>query len=339
MLGDERASFVRTISGLQLWLGIALAVPLTVGVWVFSAGGGGWGLAAGSGIALLGAWLREFRRGVALLEGRNGAASIGDALFALLACTAVLGMWASAGSVSAGGMLAATGAAAGAAGVLGFPGLAGARSAGTRRRVVRVVLDQAKWSLPGTAVAWGQSSGYAYVAGLLLGSGAVGEIAATRLFVVPLLLVGVAWSRMFLPRAAALLANGSEASLRTSCRRAMRDCPGGLGGLCGRTGARVRTWTRPHSARRVRRVCGAGSRLDRLRRGQPRAVDRQQRAHRWPQVPRVVRHDRRVGHLRMTLVLVLMIQFEELGAIIGLTAGELLMGILCWRALLARRGN
>jgi hypothetical protein len=183
----------------------------------------GWVLAVGSGIALLGNWLREFRPGLAVLDGRPGGALAGDALFSLLAVVAALGVWAIAGAVSAGGVLAATGVAATIAAMIGFPrSCEPAAPATGNRHVVRVAVAQARWTFPGAVIAWPQQSGYIYAVGFVLGPAAVGEMAAARLFVVPLLLVAVAWGRLFLPQATALLADGGEAVLRARCGRALR---------------------------------------------------------------------------------------------------------------------
>ena len=54
------------------------------------------------------------------------------------------------------------------------------------RRASRLLVGQGKWTLPGMAVTWGQTTGYAYIVAAFLGSAAVAEMSAARLFVMPL---------------------------------------------------------------------------------------------------------------------------------------------------------
>ena len=335
--GDGRAAFIRALSQLQAGFGIIVALALAGGIWLF-VGGAAWPLALGSGVALLGTWLREFRRGVALLEGRNGAALAGDALFGLLVCSAVFSQYLLSESMSATGMLVVTGLAAVAASVLGFPGLGQAAPTG-RRAVARVALDQSRWSLPGTAVAWAQSSSYAYVVGLLLGSGAVGEISASRLFVVPLLLVGVAWGRTFLPHAAAILSAGREDAFLARCRSALRMALAGsllyvaLIGIAFALGAghilpadyagggpQVAAWV----CFAIISLCRSIASSALLARLQFRALFAMS----------VV-----TASATLLLVLALIGPLGTVGAIVGLAGGELLMAVLCWRFLLAGRSE
>jgi O-antigen/teichoic acid export membrane protein len=210
--GSSRASFVRTLSRLQAGLGWLLAVVLAGGVALYT---GAAVLAASSGIALAGGWMREYRRGVALLEARNRAALVGDALFVALSGAGLLGL-ALRGPMTAAGALAVTGVAAGAAAWIGFPRLP-AGAVDDHRPVVTEALRQGRWTLPGMAVTWGQNSGYIYLVGLALDATAVADIAAARLFIVPLLLVGVAWGRVFLPRAGALLGEGRDEVVLAGC--------------------------------------------------------------------------------------------------------------------------
>lgn len=211
--GPSRASFVRSLSHLQAGLGLALAVALAVGVGLYT---GATLLAASSGIALAGGWMREYRRGCALLEGHNGAALAGDALFVALSGAGLFGLAVLSGPLTAGGVLAVTGLAAGVATWVGFPRLPAA-AADEYRPVVTESLRQGRWTLPGMAVTWGQNSGYIYLVGLALDASAVADIAAARLFIVPLLLVGVAWGRVFLPRAGTLLGEGRDHVVLAGC--------------------------------------------------------------------------------------------------------------------------
>jgi O-antigen/teichoic acid export membrane protein len=333
---SERGSFVRAMSRLQAGFGAALALLITAGVWI-AAGHDAWLLAVGSGLALAGNWLREYRRGLAVLDGQGGAALAGDALFAVLAATSVIGLWSLSGATSAGEVLAASGVAAGAASFLGFPRPdRKSAPAAEPRRVARLALDQGRWTLPGMAVAWGQSSGYAYAVALLLGSAAVGGIVAARLFVIPLLLVGVAWSRISLPRFAALLADGGDAALRARGGRTLRVALAGSGlylllvagaflvGI-GQTlppdyagcEVQVLAWS-GFAVANLSRTIASTALLARL---QFRALFAMSAAS---------------AAASMILVVALIGPLGAAGAIIGLTAGEFLLAALCWRTFLAR---
>ena len=337
--GSEQASFIRALSRLQAAFGASLALTVTAAVWLF-VGRDAWLLAAGSGLALAGNWQREYRRGLALLDGRGGAALAGDTLFVVLAAGGALALWSVDGATSAGEVLAANGVAAGAAAVLGFPrrSLGGAPAA-EHRRVARFALDQGRWTLPGAAVAWGQTTGFAYPVGIALGSAAVGEILAARLIVVPLLLVAVAWSRMFLPRAAALVGDGDAdgAGLRARCGRALRIALAGSGvylllvagafalGL-GRVlpadyagcELEVLAW----SGFAVASMCRTIASTALLARLQFRPLFALSAAG---------------ATASLLLVVALLGPLGALGAIIGLTSGEFLLAALCWRAVLVRR--
>jgi O-antigen/teichoic acid export membrane protein len=334
--GVERLAFVHAMSRLQTVLGVVLALVVAGGIWLY-VGSGSWFLAIGSGLALAGAWLREYGRGLAMLDGRCSAALAGDTMYAVLAGGAVVALWRLLGGLCAGTVLAATGLAAGGAALVCFRGpSAGTVPAPEHRQVTRAALNQAGWSLPGTAVAWGQSSSYAYAVGLVLGSAAVGEIAASRLFVMPLILTAVAWSRVFLPRAASLLADGRDALLREHCGRALRVAilgsalylallavafTFGLGQLMPNDYAgcemQVLAWA-GFAVTNLCRTIASNALVARLEFRLLFAITLVSAA---------------VG---LVLVLVLIKPLRQTGAIVGLTSGELVMGILCWRALLER---
>jgi hypothetical protein len=335
--GGERISFVRSLSRLQGALGMVLALAVT-GTVLIVLGSESWTLAVGSGLALAGAWLREFRRGAALLDGRAGGALAGDTLFAALAAAMTFVPWLLTGSVSAGGVLGAMGVAAGIAALVGFPAPSRQAAAATGYgAVARAAVEQAKWTLPGAAIGWGQQSGYIYAVGLVLGTAAVGEVIAARLFVVPLLLIAVAWSRLFLPRAAALLADGGDAVLLARCGHALKLALVGstlyvvalVGALLlgfGRVlpadyeGCEVQilVWAAFAVLNLGRSIatCGLMARLE-------------FRALLVMNIASAV--------LSVLLVLGLIGALGSTGAIIGLTAGELLLAVLGWWFLLARR--
>src|SRR5213079_151583 len=144
---------------------------------------------------------------------------LADAAFALAAASGLWLAFRATGEVRAGRVLAVAGVAAllPGAGVLALA----RRRVGARdlRRAARLLVGQGKWTLPGMAVTWGQTTGYAYIVAWFLGSAAVAELSAARLFVMPLNTLMTAWGRIFVPRAGALLATGDRAGVLAQSRR------------------------------------------------------------------------------------------------------------------------
>jgi O-antigen/teichoic acid export membrane protein len=331
--GAERASFVRTLARLQGRLGMLLAVVLGLGV---AATTGAPALAVGSALSLAGGWLREYRRGVALLEGDNRGALAGDALFAGLAGAGLAGLTVLDAPLAAGGVLATTGIAAGAAAWIGFPRLP-VGAAGEHAPVVAEALRQGRWTLPGMAVMWGQNSGYLYIVGLALDAAAVADIAAARLFVVPLLLASVAWGRVFLPRAATLLGEGRDQAVIAGCVRSTAWIGGlalayaaalaaafalGLGAVLPAAYAGVASlvigWCVFAGVTLLRSIASTAL-IARLHFRALFAVSATGAA------------------ASLALVLALLGPLGARGAISGLIGGELILGALAWRLLVGRR--
>lgn len=330
--GAGRASFVRALARLQGVLGWLLAGALVLGVGLYT---GAPALAASSGIALAGGWMREYRRAYALLEGRNRAALAGDALFVALAGAGLLAL-AVLGPLGAGDVLAVTGLAAGAAAWVGFPRLPAAVES-ERAQVTIESLRQGRWTLPGMAVTWLQNSGYLYLVGLALDAAAVADLAAARLFIVPLLLIGVAWGRVFLPRAGALLGEGRDQAVLSGCIRSGAVIAGlavvyvlallaafalGLGSLLPATYAGalplVVLWCLFAAVNLLRSIASTAL-TARLRFRALFAVSAAAAA------------------ASLVLVLALLGPLGARGAILGLVGGELIIGALSWHLLLARR--
>ena len=227
MAAAERARFVAAAFRLQCLLALACSVLLSLVVAL--RGGSAW-LALGAGVALAGGWMREFLRTVAFLDEQPARALTGDTVYVLLAAGGLGGAVWLTGTLSAPAALALVGAAAlvPGPGLLGFLRRGGGRLArGELRSTAKVLLRHGRWTLPGMTVTWGGNSGYAYVVALALGPEPVAELAAARLFVMPLNLIVAAWNRAFLPRAGACVGRGDVAGLHLLCRRSVWLLGGG----------------------------------------------------------------------------------------------------------------
>ncbi len=75
------------------------------------------------------------------------------------------------------------------------------------RQVIYETWNCAKWSLPRSVVTWLLANTYLYITSFFFGSVIVAEIAAARLFIMPLGLCLTAWEKIFLPRASRWLSH------------------------------------------------------------------------------------------------------------------------------------
>jgi hypothetical protein len=208
---EARDRFVAAVERLQTSVGAAGSLLLG-GALLVRGGDGGLELAGAGALAAFGTWLREFQRSVWLLEERNGVALAGDAAYAALTAIGIGCAWRLTGTVTTTSVLLVMGIAAMAPGMIGLA----RRVPGERdplRATAAVLYDQGRWTLPGTAVIWGQSSGYAYLVSLMVDTSAVATLATARLFVMPVLLLLTAWGRIFVPRAGTLIAQHATADV------------------------------------------------------------------------------------------------------------------------------
>lgn len=216
----ERNEMVATVFDLQSLLALALGGLLALGIRFLD--GDRW-LAAAAALAVAGAFLREYQRTADYLDRAPGRVLIGDLAYVALAAAGLVAAMHAGHALRAPAVLAAVGGAA----LVSSLGLLRRRNGARHARAVaRRLLDDGRWTLPGMAVTWAQNTGYSYVVALMCGSAAVAELAAARLFIMPINLVVAAWTRIFLPRAGALLASGGadggEAGLRALARRSLR---------------------------------------------------------------------------------------------------------------------
>lgn len=214
---NDRERFVGAVERLQTLLGLAGALLLAAGLLV-RGGAGSVQLAGAAAFAAFGTWLREFQRSVWLLEERNGQALIGDAIYAALTMIGLAIVWIVERTVTTTTVLFVTGCGAFAPGVIGLA-RRGTGPHAPLRPTARVLYEQGRWTLPGTAVIWGQNSGYAYLVSLLIDNAAVATLATARLFVMPVMLLLTAWGRIFLPRAGTLIASDAKLEVRRLATR------------------------------------------------------------------------------------------------------------------------
>jgi O-antigen/teichoic acid export membrane protein len=222
-------------------------------------------------------------------------------------------------------------------GVVGFMRGGHARSTLAECRTTGLKLaGQGRWTLPGMLVTWGQNTGYAYIAAGLLGSAAVGELSAARLFIVPLNILMSAWGKIFVPRAGALLAGGQRAAVIAQCRRNALGVLGaalaysaGIALLFALGGAR---WL-PAGYARVGPLVGGWCAFGVIS------------LERYVATQALLAHGAFRTLLRCALasavvtiaaVAVLIPVLGALGALVGLSVGELVLGILAWTRLVAK---
>jgi O-antigen/teichoic acid export membrane protein len=173
-------------------------------------------------IAVTGAWAREMRRSVALLDGNAKAVLTGDAVMVALLLAGFAGGWFLTREPRAEHALLAGGV----AGLVTSLGRRGADPAPgsppSDRDLIRDIVAQARWTVPSVVVSWIQSNVYPFVVSGLVSVVAVADLAATRLTIMPAMLITAAWSRYRLPHMGSLLASGGPDAARREALRLAR---------------------------------------------------------------------------------------------------------------------
>ena len=170
------------------------------------------GLAAATGLAVLGVWFREYRRTSQLREGRLGALAASDAIVAALVVSGLWYLVKRQGGLSALEVLAVLGAANLLVSMRGT--LPVARSAAVSQHVLRDWSTQIRMSTTGSAVTWLQATSYPILVAAVVGTRAAADVAAARLFLSPGLLLGTAWGRLGMLRATEAIRDGGWARWR-----------------------------------------------------------------------------------------------------------------------------
>ena len=155
--------------------------------------------------------LREFSRSIGFIEGRAVGVLRMDLWFGL-ALTAGMGALAWAGRMSLPAVLAVM-AVANLAAVSLRPMAGGGDRAG-RVEALKAVWQRGRWSLPGAMLAWLTNYSYLYLTALWLGVAASADLNASRLLLMPVSLLMLAWSRVARPHTARLLRQHDMAAVR-----------------------------------------------------------------------------------------------------------------------------
>jgi len=208
----------RLQTGLLIVLGVVTAFG--VRLWAQAQGDGlSWGLALGTSIAMVGAWMREFRRTEHFLRLDPWRVFTGDLVYVGLACVGLVVLYMRTGTMRASWALLIVGFAGVATGVIRVCRLSGDWSGPPWRSTLSVLTHQVRWTLPNVFVTWGQSTSYTYVVALVAGSAAVADLSAARLFLTPVSFAVLAWSRLFMPKAGALLSTDNNETVMRLTRR------------------------------------------------------------------------------------------------------------------------
>ena len=154
--------------------------------------------------------LREFSRSVGFVEGRALKVLLMDGWFAL-AVLAGIGLLAWIGWMSLPAVMLALALSNLAA--LSLRPVPGSHDKAGRAQAVDAVWQRGKWALPGAVLAWLTNYSYLYLSAIWLGVGASADLNASRLLLMPISLLVLAWSRVARPHAVRLMRARDMASL------------------------------------------------------------------------------------------------------------------------------
>jgi O-antigen/teichoic acid export membrane protein len=179
--------------------------------------GPGLGLATGAALAVVGLWLREYRRTRQLREDRLGSLLGGDVVMGIVL---VSGLWLTMRrgmSISALSALAAIGL----ANLVVSWGLVAPGGGGSERPSMELRREWKRQAIPATTgaiVAWLQGASYPILVATAAGTHAAADIAAARLFVSPGFLLATAWGRLGLVKATEALRVGGVVEWKSFAR-------------------------------------------------------------------------------------------------------------------------
>ena len=173
------------------------------------------------GISLVGVWGREVRRAIGYIREEPKGVLRGDLAFASLAISSALGLAYLNRALSPAIVLTAIGLGGIATGTFSLPLTRGAldRAVHEWRSTKVRLLGQIGWTLPSVAMSWVQAYACSFFALSFGGLRSVAALNFARLTTTPASLLQGAWSRLFQPRAARMLAGGSKReAVPSACR-------------------------------------------------------------------------------------------------------------------------
>lgn len=196
---DDRSHFFEVLAAHNWSFAVCAGILMGVGVAAWAHGSyADWLVLGGaSAVAVLGSWSRELRRVLSLADSRVLSLLAGDAAMVALAVSVMGVLWVVNGSLTACLALTATGLAGL---VTGVPFGRANTSGGARSAKVRAsLMAQAQWTAPSVLITWGQANSYPIVVAAMVSLPSVADLAASRLLIMPGLLMGSAWARYKLP--------------------------------------------------------------------------------------------------------------------------------------------
>ncbi len=211
---DARKPFVKnTSSAGQAIVALSAAIFCAFGLFVYrhiTTHTDDWTLAIAFAAAILGAMAREGARAARYAEAHTLQALLGDLAYGiLLLLTLALLLWNHA--FTARNVLLG----------MGLAGMAPLVHATWGRAIPKVdrtawreLWACGRWALPSVLVTWVNLNAYPFVAAIALGSAAVANINAARLFLMPIALGITAWSNLMRPKISAHMARNEPVAVR-----------------------------------------------------------------------------------------------------------------------------
>ena len=216
LTGAKRARLTRLLWVYQFFCSLGLGVLGGIGLlwWSGRLGAPLLALSICLCIAVTGAWAREMRRSIALLDGNAKEVLVGDAVMVALSLAGFAGGWLLAGEPRAEHALLSGGIAGLVTSLGRRPGAPPAEAPPPDRELIHEIAEQARWTVPSVVVSWIQSNVYPFVVSGLISVAAVADLAATRLTIMPAMLITAAWARYRLPHVGGVLAAGGPATAK-----------------------------------------------------------------------------------------------------------------------------
>jgi hypothetical protein len=205
-----REHFLGVMGRLELFSSIVAGSIAALATWVSTAacGRADAGLAVSAGIALAGTWAREYRRTRQFADLQPARVLVGDTAYSLLLALLIVVGFYSQRTLTAAWALGSWGIAGLSTGIDGHIRFRMRMTAGSPWK--SSLAGQVRWTLPSVILSWVQGNAYNFAALAITGIHSVADINTARLFSSPLSLLQGGWNRVFLPSAAARMAEGNR---------------------------------------------------------------------------------------------------------------------------------